>query len=126
MTAEIECAGAVTKQATLTFTVSYDACDGLVHVGIGARYKNRKGDVVQSCLHEAELTPKQAHRLALCIRELADGDVGDFYEAGLEFTAGEYSGCEIALPYCYVWISEDTDVYELADELDRAAKGAGA
>lgn len=121
-----ECAGGISKQATIEVRTSYNASDGVIRFGIGARYKDRTGNTVSACLYETELTPKQAHRLACCIRELADGNVGDFDEAGLEFTAGEYSGCEIALPHCYVWISEDTDVYELADELDKAAKEAGA
>ncbi|MBR6038736.1 MAG: hypothetical protein IKP53_08465 [Candidatus Methanomethylophilaceae archaeon] len=126
MTAEIECAGCITKPATIEVRASYNARDGVIGFGIGARYKSRTGDTVSACLYETELTPIQAHRLACCIRELADGNVGDFYEAGLEFTAGEYSGCEIALPHCYVWIAEDTDVYELAEALDKAAKEAGA
>lgn len=119
-----ECAGSITKPATIEVCTSYNARDGVVIFGIGASYKIRIGDTISVSLYETELTPKQAHWLACCIRELADGNVGDFYEAGLEFTASEYSGCEIALPYCYVWISEDTDVYELADVLDKAAKEA--
>ena len=119
-----ECAGGISKQATIEARASYSARDGVIRFGIGARYKDRIGDAVSACLYETELTPKQAHRLACCIRELADGIVGDFDEAGLEFTAGEYSGCEIALPHCYIWISEEADVYELADELDKVAKEA--
>lgn len=121
-----EYVGSISKQATIEVCASYNARDGVIRFGIGARYRNRIGDTVFACLYETELTPTQAHRLACCIRELADGNVGDFDEAGLEFTAGEYSGCEIALPHCYIWVSEGTDVYELADALDKAAKEAGA
>ena len=118
-----EYVGSISKQATIEVCASYNG-DGVIRFCIGARYRNRKGDTVFACLYETELTPKQAHRLACCIRELADGNEGEFDEAGLEFTAGEYSGCEIALPHCYVWISEDVDVYDLADVLDKAVKEA--
>ena len=126
MTAEIECAGAVTKQATLTFTVSYDACDGLVHFGISARYKNRKGDAVQSCLHEAGLTPKEASRIAGGLFDLANGDEFALDGAGLTFYAGEDCGIEIELPHGWACVQEDADVFELAEEIANAAMEAGA
>lgn len=119
-----ECAGGISYPAKIKVAVGATPT-GRVSLGFRATYHSHDGSDRTVAMFWDLYTPKQARRLAFCIRELVNGNTGDFMEGGLDFMAGEWGGCEIILPSgSHVWLDEDVDIRDMADELDKAAEEA--
>ena len=115
--------GMFTQRARLEIVVG--PSQGRVTFQVWADYEAQGGNEVRRKVLHISVSPDKAGRLAKCIRELADGNIGWFEEAGLGFEADEW-GYSFATPSGRgVWIEEEGDLRDLADRLEKAAKEAG-
>lgn len=97
---------------------------GRVTFQVWADYEVQGGNEVRRKVLHISVSPGEANKLARCIRELADGDTGEFTEAGLEFEADEW-GYSVCTPSGRsIWTEDEVALRDIADELEKAAKEA--
>ena len=113
--------GEFTQRARLDLVVG--PSQGRVVFQVWAEYVPQDEKEARRKILHVSVSPEEARRLAICIRELADGNIGDFREAGLGFEADEW-GYSIYTPSERgVWFEEEITLRELADKLEKAAEG---
>ncbi len=118
------CDGGFSQKAMLNVGVGSDG--ERVTINIRAGYDTICGDEVWKLVFHAEMTRHKAARMASCLRELDAGNIGAFEEAGFGFELTEF-GAAMHLPSGRgVWLDDDGKLGWLADELEKAAKEAGA
>lgn len=115
--------GMFTQGARLEIVVG--PVQGRVTFQVWADYETQEGNEVRRMVLHASLSPREAKRLAICIRELANGNIGDFEEAGLEFEADEWGYAVVTPSRRGVWFEDETVLRDLAERLTRSAREAG-
>lgn len=115
--------GMFTQGARLEIVVG--PSQGRVAFQVWADYETQEGNEVRRMVLHASPSPREAERLAKCIRELADGNIGDFKEAGLEFEADEWGYAVVTPSRRGVWLEDEIVLRDLADRLEKAAREAG-
>lgn len=120
----MRCDGGFSQRATLNVTVGSYGGSVLIHIRAG--YDTLCREPVWKQVFHAKMTPHEAALTASYLRELDAGNIGDFEEAGIGFELTEFGGA-IYLPSGRgVWFDDDGKLGWLADELEKAAKGAVA
>ena len=116
--------GMFTQRARLDTVVG--PSQGRVTLQVWADYETQEGNEVRRMVLHVSVSPREAERLARCIRELADGNIGDFKEAGLGFEADEWGYSFVTPSGRGVWVDENEGYLRgLADRLEKSAREAG-
>ena len=114
--------GSFTQRALLDLVVG--PSQGRVVFQVWAEYvpPDELREARRKILH-VSVSPEEARRLAICIRELADGNIGEFEEAGIGCQADEWGYSFFTPSGRLVWVEEEGALRELADKLEKAAEG---
>lgn len=114
--------GTFTQKARLDIQIS--PFEGDVFLQVLADYMTQFGAKYRKIVFHARLNPKESRAVAKCIRELADGNIGEFEEAGITFEADEWGYSFFTPSGREIWFEEEADLRAMADGFEKAAKEA--